>query len=80
MRVKNEPDCIALFEKKLLDAGVLDATTIERLHEDAQTEAETALEQAQAEPRPTAEDVVKYTYADSPVDAVYPGDYTGLPN
>jgi 2-oxoisovalerate dehydrogenase E1 component alpha subunit len=80
LRVKNEPDCIALFEKKLLAAGVLDPATIERIHEDAQTEAEIALEQAQSEPRPTPEDVVRYTYADSSVDAVYPGDYTGLPN
>ncbi|HEY1859687.1 MAG TPA: thiamine pyrophosphate-dependent dehydrogenase E1 component subunit alpha [Gemmataceae bacterium] len=79
LRVKNEVDCIALFEKKLLDAGLLDKAAIERIHEDAQTETEVALEQAQAEPRPTAEDVRKYTYADSPVDAVYPGDYTGLP-
>ena len=31
------------------------------------------------EPMPTPADVEKYTYAPSPVDAVYPGDYTGLP-
>jgi 2-oxoisovalerate dehydrogenase E1 component alpha subunit len=80
LRVKNEVDCIALFEKKLLDAGLVDKENIERIHEDAQTETEGALEQAQAEPRPTAEDVQKYTYADSPVDTVYPGDYTGLPD
>jgi hypothetical protein len=28
---------------------------------------------------PTAADVEKHTYAPSTVDAVYPGDYTGLP-
>jgi 2-oxoisovalerate dehydrogenase E1 component alpha subunit len=80
LRVKNEPDCIALFEKKLVAAGVLDPATIDRIHEDAQTETEIALEQAQSEPRPTPEDVVRFTYADSSVDAVYPRDYTGLPN
>lgn len=32
------------------------------------------------EPKPRPEDVEKHTYASSPVDAVYPGDYTGLPD
>ena len=31
------------------------------------------------EPRPTAADINLHTYAPSPVDDVYPGDYTGLP-
>ena len=78
-RVKNEPDCIPLFEQKLLDAGLLDPETIDKVHEAALAEAEAALEQALAEPQPSPEDVYKYTYAASPVDAVYPGDYTGLP-
>ena len=38
-----------------------------------------AVAQAMAEPRPTAEDVERHTYAPSPVDVVYPEDYTGLP-
>jgi 2-oxoisovalerate dehydrogenase E1 component alpha subunit len=78
-RVKNEPDCIELFEKKLLGTGVLDQPTIDQIHHEAQAEAEAALEQALSEPRPQAADVERGTYADSPVDAVYPGDYTGLP-
>jgi len=32
------------------------------------------------EPKPRAEDIERFTYAPSPVDAVYPQDYTGLPN
>jgi 2-oxoisovalerate dehydrogenase E1 component alpha subunit len=79
LRVKGEPDCIALFEQKLLDTGVLDPAAIERVHEEARDEAEAALEVALREPKPTAEDVEKHTYAPSEVDAVYPGDYTGLP-
>ncbi len=79
-RVESEPDCIPLFEKKLLAAGVLDATLIESIHAAAQAEAEEALEQALREPKPAPQDVELHTYADSPVDAVYPGDYTGLPN
>ena len=38
-----------------------------------------AADQVAREERPKAEDVEKFTYAPSEVDAVYPGDYTGLP-
>jgi 2-oxoisovalerate dehydrogenase E1 component alpha subunit len=79
-RVKNEPDCISLFEQKLLRAGVLESATIEHTHEEAQAEAEAALEQALDEPRPTPDDIHRFTYAPSPVDPVYPDDYTGLPS
>ena len=37
------------------------------------------LDETLDEPRPTAEDVNRHTYAPSPVDQVYPEDYTGLP-
>jgi 2-oxoisovalerate dehydrogenase E1 component alpha subunit len=80
LRVKNEPDCIALFEHKMLNLGIIDKTMAEHTREEAKAEAEHALEHALKEPKPTPADVVKYTYADSTVDAVYPGDYTGLPN
>jgi len=79
LRVKNEPDCIALFEEKLLAKGVIDSVLIDSIHEEAKAEAEAALEQALQEPKPKPEDVERFTYADSTVDAVYPGDYTGLP-
>jgi 2-oxoisovalerate dehydrogenase E1 component alpha subunit len=78
-RVHDEPDCIPLFEEKLLDAGVLTLEEREQTHAAALAETEAALEQAMREPQPTAADVERFTYADSPVDAVYPGDYTGLP-
>src|SRR5262249_25236840 len=80
IRVKNEADCIPLFEAKLLGAGVLDEEGVRQTHQAALEEAEAALEQALREPKPTAADVYKHTYADSPVDVVYPGDYTGLPD
>jgi 2-oxoisovalerate dehydrogenase E1 component alpha subunit len=79
-RVKDEPDCITLFEEKLLEAGALDRQAREQTHADARAEADAALEEATREPKPTPQDVYKYTYAPSPVDAVYPGDYTGLPD
>jgi len=79
LRVKGEPDCVELFERKLLDAHVLGQDEIDRIHEDAGVEVDQALDQALHEPKPTAADVEKHTYAASSVDAVYPGDYTGLP-
>jgi 2-oxoisovalerate dehydrogenase E1 component alpha subunit len=79
LRVKNEPDPIALFERKLIEAGALDPHTIEQIHEEAHAEVESALEQALTETPVFPEDVEMYTYAPSPVDVVYPGDYTGLP-
>jgi 2-oxoisovalerate dehydrogenase E1 component alpha subunit len=79
LRVKNEPDCIALFEEKLLEADVLDRETIAEVHDAAHAEVEAAVEQVVREPNPGPTDFLKHTYADSPVDVVYPGDYTGLP-
>jgi 2-oxoisovalerate dehydrogenase E1 component alpha subunit len=79
-RVTNEADPIALFEQKLLEAGVLDSVAIEHTHEDAHAEVETAVERVLGEPMPEVSDIEKHTYADSSVDAVYPGDYTGLPH
>jgi 2-oxoisovalerate dehydrogenase E1 component alpha subunit len=74
-----EPDCLPLFEAKLLDAGLIEQPTIDRLHQEAKDECDAAVEQAMREPKPKPEDVEKFTYAPSPVDKVYPGDYTGLP-
>jgi 2-oxoisovalerate dehydrogenase E1 component alpha subunit len=79
LRVKNEPDCIELFEKRLLEVKVLGRQEIAQVHAEAHAEVDAALEQALGEPRPTVADVEKHTYAPSTVDAVYPEDYTGLP-
>ena len=77
--MKSEPDCIPLFEKKLIAAGVLDAGRVQETQAAARAEMEAALEQALHEPPPTANDVPRHTYAASEVDSVYPCDYTGLP-
>jgi 2-oxoisovalerate dehydrogenase E1 component alpha subunit len=74
-----DPDCVALLEEKLVAAHWLDREAIDRIHDEAKTEVDAAVAQAMREPRPQAEDVEKFTYAPSPVDKVYPGDYTGLP-
>src|SRR5262249_7545154 len=78
-RVTTEADCIAVFEKRLLEAGVMDAEEIERVHQEVNAEADAAAEAVAKEPRPKPEDVYRLTYAPSEVDEVYPGDYTGLP-
>jgi 2-oxoisovalerate dehydrogenase E1 component alpha subunit len=74
-----DPDCVTLFEETLQASRWLDADAIARIHREAEAEADAAVAQAMREPRPRAEDVEKFTYAASPVDKVYPGDYTGLP-
>jgi 2-oxoisovalerate dehydrogenase E1 component alpha subunit len=76
----SDPDCITLFEERLLAAKWIDQEALEQIHTEAKTEADAAVAQATREPKPTAEDVEKFTYAPSPVDNVYPGDYTGLPS
>jgi 2-oxoisovalerate dehydrogenase E1 component alpha subunit len=78
-RVKTEADCIPLFEEKLKEAGVLDDAAVEHIREEAQAEVDAAGDCVLGEAQPTPEDVYTHTYAPSPVDAVYPGDYTGLP-
>jgi 2-oxoisovalerate dehydrogenase E1 component alpha subunit len=74
-----EADPLATFEQKLLDAGAIDSATVRSLKDDAKKEADDAVVQTMKEAEPTAADVYRFTYAASAVDAVYPGDYTGLP-
>ncbi|MCX7664920.1 MAG: thiamine pyrophosphate-dependent dehydrogenase E1 component subunit alpha [Gemmataceae bacterium] len=78
-RVSDEPDCLKLFETKLINAGLLHQELVEHIYQNAHEEADAAVVQAMEEPRPLPEDVEKFTYAPSPVDVVYPEDYTGLP-
>ncbi|MCI0638208.1 MAG: thiamine pyrophosphate-dependent dehydrogenase E1 component subunit alpha [Gemmataceae bacterium] len=75
----SDPDCIAMFEEKLLVQGWLSQEAIERLHAEAKAEADAAAAQAVQEEKPHKEHVERFTYAPSSVDKVYPGDYTGVP-
>ncbi len=75
----NETDPLATFEQKLIDAGAIDTAAVRVLKEEAKKEADEAVVQTMKEPEPTRDDVYTHTYAPSTVDAVYPGDYTGLP-
>jgi 2-oxoisovalerate dehydrogenase E1 component alpha subunit len=75
----NESDPLALFEQKLIDAGAIDAESVKAMKDEARAECDAAVVETMKEPQPTPEDVEKFTYAPSPVDVVYPGDYTGLP-
>ncbi len=80
LRVKSDLDCIDLLERKLLAKGLLDRPALAQIREEALAEVEEAVEQALAEPDPRIEDIEKFTYAPSDVDAVYPRDFTGLPS
>jgi len=78
-RVSNEPDCIELFEGKLLASGLVSQPMLDDVREAAVNEVEEAIRQALKEPMPTSADVLRHTYGPSRVDAVYPEDFTGLP-
>ncbi len=75
----DEPDCLKMFEERLLKAGVLDETMRDQIFAEAETEVDEELEKVLQEPEPTADDIMRFTYAPSEVDVVYPEDYTGLP-
>ncbi len=60
-------------------AGTIHRELVEMIHHEAHEEAGLAVDEAMREPRPTPVDVERFTYAPSPVDVVYPVDYTGLP-
>ena len=75
----DEPDCITLFEERLLAGGLLDQAAIDRVHQEAHAEVDAAVAKAMNEPKPQAEDVERFTYAPSTVDQVYSDDYKGLP-
>lgn len=77
-RVKGEVDPIEQFEARLLESGI-DAHTLEQVHDDARAEIEAGVDQVLTERDPSPDEIELDTYAPSEVDAVYPGDYTGLP-
>jgi 2-oxoisovalerate dehydrogenase E1 component alpha subunit len=78
-RVSREPDGLEMFERKLLEPGLVTQPMLDDVHDAATQEVDAAVEQALQEPKPTPADVLRHTYAPSRVDAVYPDDYTGLP-
>ncbi len=79
LRVDNEPDCVAMFEARLQDAGVLTQHEVERIWSEARRRIEDAVQRVLAEPQPSVQDVATHTYAPSSVDVKYPEDYDGLP-
>ena len=61
-------------------AGLIDQPEIDRIHEEAKAEADAAAAEAVQRAEAAAGGRREaFTYAPSPVDAVYPDDYTGLP-
>lgn len=81
LRDRQQECPIERFEQTLLGQRAITPKEIQRVREEALEEVENAVEQTLREPMPRPEDVEKWTYAPSrpEIDAVYPGDYTGLP-
>ena len=78
-RVENETDCIEVFEKKLMRVGATNQAEIDQTHAAARDEVQQAIDQAMSEPLPTESDVETHIFAPSPVDAIYPDGWQGLP-
>lgn len=78
-RTPDEDDPLWLFETKLVEQGLMDRAAIDAVHADALEEIDAGVRQVHTEPRPTVADLNTHTFAPSPVDRVYPEDYTGLP-
>ena len=74
-----EPDCLALLADRLLTAGMITQTEMEGIHQRLQEQLNDAVAQALLEPDPDHADLLRHTYAPSPVDIVYPDDFDGLP-
>lgn len=79
-RVSAEDDVLKQFEQQLISQNVLHRELAELIRQEAAQEADMAADLAVSEPKPTSADVLKHTYAPSPVDQIYPDDYTGLPS
>ena len=79
LRVRGEVDCLEQFELKLKESGVLTDEGGRAVRQAAREEVAAAVEQALVEREPGPADVRSQTYAASPVDVIYPDDYTGLP-
>lgn len=80
VRNRDEPDCLELFERRLLAARAVTETDIDQLHRQAATEIEQAIDQALSEPRPSPTQLYEHVFAPSSVDAMFPEGCQGLPH
>ena len=78
-RLWTESDPVAMFEQVLIDAKAIDADGVRLMKQEAKEEVDAAVRLATSEAKPLKTDVLTGTYAASDVDAIYPNDYTGLP-
>ena len=68
----NEADPLALFEQKLIDAGAIDTSAVERAEGRGQGGGRRGRRRGDAGTRADARGRASFTYAPSEVDAVYP--------
>lgn len=78
-RVEGERDCVAELQWALLEQEVADLEWLEGVWREAREEVEEAVGRVLSQPDPRRADVERFTYAPSEFDAVYPQDFTGLP-
>lgn len=78
-RVEGERDCVAEMERALIDQEVADREWVDGVWREAREEVEEAVRRVLSQPEPRRADLERHTYAPSEYDAIYPEDYTGLP-
>lgn len=64
-RIEGEPDCIRLFEEKLVAAKILNKDAVAEVWEKYEEESAAALEQVEKEAEPTAESIWNHVYAEN---------------
>jgi pyruvate dehydrogenase E1 component alpha subunit len=62
-RVREERDCLQLFRRKVLDRGLLDATALDGIDRQVQTQIDAAVAHARAAPPPEPNDLHTDVYA-----------------
>jgi 2-oxoisovalerate dehydrogenase E1 component alpha subunit len=63
VRVNDEPDCLELFEKKLVEKGVLTPAEIQAIRDEYEKECLDALNQVREEPFPDPSTMFDHTFA-----------------
>lgn len=72
---ENSPDCLPIFEERLMKEGLLTRTEIDAIHARHHDEALQALEQVREEPLPEGHTLYDFTFAPSDVDLIWGKGY-----
>lgn len=75
-RVTDEPDCVALFEQRLDEAGIRSRAESDAMRQDVYRGLQDAMRQVLAEPRPEPSAIHDFVYADRDVNREPPSSGT----